>query len=437
MAKRRLILLLGLVLALLLAACAPLTQNVTDLLRAPALGQGMDDIQNALSAYLGGDKPQYKFPKEGEWRSPILRADLDADGQSEAVVLYSVADDAASSRVKGNYVWVAVLKQQDGAWTVMQDMQGLSTDVASMEVAQLLEDGTSQLLVGFATASLTSRTLALYTYNNDTLTQVHQFDYSRYEIGDFTGQEKSELVVVGREDQPSGLTFQYVPAGAGGFAAELPEPVLLDVNFGACVGIAPGNGPDGQRVVVIDGRKENQMDLVYSQFVYYSGERFFTVDDSGALMGATGRMNLLMLSRDIDGDGVVEIPLRLGSGEIQTMAGDKKLEYVRWMDFTGEEAEQKRFGLLDSDRAVCILLPNNWEGEVSVVDGEEAGEWKLLERKTQTVLLGLRVVPQGGAPPVGGMLVPQTTNTYLVVGGGVRDAEKNRIEMVPMRYTSV
>ncbi len=426
---RRLTIVLSLLLAALLCACTPLNQNVTDLLRAPALPGGQDELQKMLATYLG-EEPQYQYPKEGDWRCPLMLVDLNGDGADEGVLLYSVPDSTGSNREKGNHVYVAILEKIGGEWTITQDIRGLSTDVASFEAADLLGDGTRQLIIGYATSNLNAKTFALYSYSDETLHKVYQFDYSRYEIADFTGRSGNDLVVISRDDQPGGLQLQYIPILKGTFPADIPAPVKLDANFVSCVGISPSRTRSNDRIIVIDGQTAADTGALASQFVYYSGELFYTVDDTGAMRGATARLSPLLKSADIDGNGIVEVPLRVGRSEVVTMQGDKRLEYVEWVDFTGEKPVTRQFGLLDSDRAVYIRLPDAWRDSITVVDGDGDGEWRIQHKASAMPLLSLQVIESGESPPAGSARVPGTISTYLVYGGSLPPAEVDTIAML-------
>lgn len=415
---------------LLFGACS---QNINELLRAPALSAGYEEIQKALTEYLGGEEPRYKYPKEGEQRSPMLRADLDGNGQEEAVVLYSVDETSLIGREKGSYVYVAILEYVDGAWQVVWDEPSKHSDVASLEVADLLDDGTRQLIVGYSTSTLNAKSFALYTYGDEELKLQYTVDYSRYEIGDFTGRGVNDLIVVSRDDEPGNLMLHYLPTRDGAFLLDDPsEPVKLDVNFYSCSALVPSTGKAGERLVLVDG--VTSAGSLATQVVYYSEEgRFYIIDDAGTMRGATARVNLLLTTRDIDGDGVAEVPLRVGRQEIQTPEGDKHLEYVEWVDFvSGDEPRVKAYGLLDSDRSVFIELPEAWRGQVDVVDGEVNGEWTIQSRRTLANLVSMRVIESGETVPVGSTRVPGTTASYLVVQLGVNEAERAEITMTNM-----
>lgn len=420
---------------LLFVGCSPFASpNIGDLLRAPAMGEQQSEIQKALTAYLGNQELQFKFPREGDWKSPILLTDLNGDGRQEAVVLYSVADDAMAAKEKGANAYLAILEESDGGWTVTVDEEGLATEVASIAVAELLSDGSRQLVVGYANSTFRNKSLAVYTYDAAALKQWFTAEYSRYEIGDFTGRGRQDFVMVTRDDQA--LQMRYLAVDENGTSAgELEAPVPLDTNFVACAAITPSKGPNDEQLLVVDG-VVNNVDTggLASQFVYYSGQRFYTYDDLGALHSATVRQNQLLCSRDIDGDGVVEIPLRVGSGPVETINNDKRLEFVEWVDFitNPQQPETKRFGLFDTDRAVYFRLPDAWRGAVEVVDGEGRGEWILQKRKTGQPLISLQALESGDTEPVGANLLPGTVSTYMVIHRGVSMEEQLLLTMTAL-----
>ncbi len=418
------------VLMMSLTACASFSsQNITELLRAPALGGGQDEIQDALSEYLG-EQPQYIFPKEGNWTSPLIRSDLDGNGRDEAILLYTLSDTSNLGREKGNAVWVAILDYRDDEWQVVQDIQGLSIDVANLEVADLLSNGTQQLIIGYTTSNLSAKTLGVYTYSQDVLSLIYQFDYSIYEVGDFTGRGGFELVVVSSEEQS--MRMQFIMAEDGEFVtdAEMQAPVSLDANFVSCVNIMPGETASGEHIVVVDGVAAADTGALASQFVYYTGERFYT-EEANPLRGSTSRISPLLTSMDIDGDDIVEIPLRHTRNTIMTPNADKNLEYVEWKDFTQAEPVTKQFGILDSDRAVYISLPESWKNNLNVIDGDAQGEWILQTRQTGESVLEMRYVEDGGFLP-GAYRVPGSTSSYLYIPTGLTDEERSAISMTMM-----
>ncbi len=418
-----------LMLCVLLFGCSPIAlQNITDLLRAPELGQGQGEIQQALASYLG-EQPSLRYPKEGNWQSPLIVGDLDGNGSVESVLLYGLADPVAAGR--SNNVYVAVLEQQDGVWQVVQDLEGLGTEVASFEVVDLLQNGKQQLIIGFASASnLNTKTFSLFEYNGNRLEDlVGATPYSRYELIDIDASGQQDLVIVSPNDQIGGLNLQYIPVENEQLNLSL-APVQLDANFSSCDGLYPSSSADGTTMLVVDGLTDTQ--LLASDLLYFTGEHFYKVNDSGALVGETARTNPLLSSRDIDGDGIVEIPQRVGLSPIETPAADKSLEYVQWVDFTGQEPLVKEFGILDSGKGAYIRLPESWKDNLTVLDGAAPEEWILSDSESGETLLHLQVVGSSEPPPPNSLLVSHVSGTYLIPGASLSSAERNIIRVDSM-----
>ena len=168
-------------LACLLTGCSlTSTPSVEELLRAPQLSGQHSQVQKALDSYLG-ESAQLKYPTSGQGLSPFVFGDLDGDGVEDAAVLYT-------STAKGQNVHVAILEQTDSGWTVTQEQEGLSTEVDSVSLASLQEGSSAQqLVVGYASPQ-GDQYLAVYAYQDSTLSCVLQEAYSRYLVADITGR---------------------------------------------------------------------------------------------------------------------------------------------------------------------------------------------------------------------------------------------------------
>lgn len=425
---------------LLLPGCNLLGQNTNDLLRAPALGQGQGEVQRALAQSIG-EEPQYVFPKEGTQRSPLLMTDLDGDGAEEAVLLYTYPSSSALAKNKGSNVYFSIMKKQDdGRWQLQQEFRGLSTDVASIEAAQLLPaNPTQQLVIGFSASNLTNKVLGLFESIDGKYTLMYQTPYTRYEIANFTGTGNAELMLVTPYDQVTGIKLVFLPTYGGVFVT--PQTITLDQNFVSCAGIHPSRAAPGStegnsnapgRVVVVDGVLSTG--ILGSQFVYYGGEGFYTVDDAGTLLSQTARSSPLLVSRDINGDGFVEIPQEVqNTGMPNESAG---VSFVEWTDhinvLPGEDPQVREWGLLDSDRGVYIRLPSDWYGKISVIEGSSGTSWQVLRTATQALLLDIQDLPAGAAIPSGALEVPATVNTYLVVQPAVGENERTQVRVISL-----
>ena len=87
------------------------------------------------------------------------------------------------------------------------------------------------------------------------------------------------------------------------------------------------------------------------------------------LYNASLRNVSTLVSRDLDGDGIVEIPTQPDEAGLLNMSQSRRMDFIVWMDYTSPHPE-KSFGLLDEETNCYIELPMEWEGNLKLTDSE-------------------------------------------------------------------
>ena len=77
-----------------------------------------------------------------------------------------------------------------------------------------------------------------------------------------------------------------------------------------------------------------------------------------------------LVSCDLDGDGIVEIPTQPDEAGLLNLSQSRRMDFIVWMDYTSSHPE-KSFGLLDEETNCYIELPAEWEGNLKLTDSEE------------------------------------------------------------------
>ena len=77
-----------------------------------------------------------------------------------------------------------------------------------------------------------------------------------------------------------------------------------------------------------------------------------------------------LVSCDLDGDGIVEIPTQPDEAGLLNMSQSRRMDFIVWMDYTSRRPE-KSFGLLDEETNCYIELPTEWEGNLKLTDSEQ------------------------------------------------------------------
>lgn len=360
---RSVCILFGMLLCLLLAGCSMPGEpvQVEELLRAPRLSGDYGDIQTALNDWLG-ESAQLKYPLQGDLLSPFLLQDLDGDGRQDAAVLYTTA--------KSSNVCIAILQRDStDAWQVRQNVEGLADTVENVRLAQLQPGNAVQLVVGYMAAQ-GDHYLAVYSYENGELATILEQQYEQYLVEDITGGGNQDLILMSTLED-GGVQIELLTVDKEGSFQQVAVMGLSANRFAGCASVAAGMGADGKHYLVLDGWTGISGNNLASVLLHFdedtqqmvpasqiSTERLYTA----SLRNVPG-----LVSRDLDGDGIVEIPTQPEEAGLLNMSQGRRMDFIVWMDYTSSHPE-KSFGLLDEETNCYIELPMEWEGNLKLTD---------------------------------------------------------------------
>ena len=377
-------------LGLLLTGCnMPLEENrqVEDLLRAPQLAGDYGALQSALNDWLG-ESAQLKYPLQGELLSPFVLQDLDGDGVQDAAVFYTTA--------QSTNVCIAILqKDAEGNWEVRQNLEGLADTVDTVRLARLQAGGSTQLVVGYV-ASRGDNYLAVYSYEDGELSAILEQSYEQYLVEDITGGGNQDLILMSTLED-GGVQIELLTVDRDGSFQQVAVMGLSADKFSGCASVAAGVGADGKRYLVLDGWTGLSGNNLATVLLYFDEESQQMLPaeqiSTSELYNASLRNVSTLVSRDLDGDGIVEIPTQPDEAGLLNLSQSRRMDFIVWMDYTSPEPE-KSFGLLDEESSCYIELPAEWEGNLMLTDSaevEEAVELRTVDEGK--LVLTMRLVP--------------------------------------------
>ena len=374
-------------LCLLLAGCSmPGEQvQVEELLRAPKLSGDYGDVQTALNDWLG-ESAQLKYPMQGDLLSPFLLQDLDGDGRQDAAVLYTTA--------QSSNVCIAILQKDDAdIWHVRQNVEGLADTVESVGLAQLQPGDATQLVVGY-TAAQGDHYLAVYSYTDGVLSTILEQQYQQYLVEDITGGGNQDLILMSTLED-GGVQIELLTVDKEGSFQQVAVMGLSANRFAGCASVAAGLGADGKHYLVLDGWTGISGNNLASVLLRFDDESQQMVPasqiTSEELYNASLRNVPSLVSRDLDGDGTVEIPTQPDEAGLLNMSQSRRMDFIVWMDYTAS-APEKSFGLLDEETGCYIALPIEWEGNLMLTDStdeEDAVELRTVDENKLVLTLRL------------------------------------------------
>ena len=375
-------------LCLLLAGCSmPGEQvQVEELLRAPKLSGDYGDVQTALNDWLG-ESAQLKYPMQGDLLSPFLLQDLDGDGRQDAAVLYTTA--------QSSNVCIAILQKDDAdIWHVRQNVEGLADTVESVGLAQLQPGDATQLVVGY-TAAQGDHYLAVYSYTDGVLSTILEQQYQQYLVEDITGGGNQDLILMSTLED-GGVQIELLTVDKEGSFQQVAVMGLSANRFAGCASVAAGVGADGRHYLVLDGWTGISGNNLASVLLRFDEDTQQMVPadqiSTEKLYTASLRNVPSLVSQDLDGDGIVEIPTQPDEVGLLNMSQSRRMDFIVWMDYTSPHPE-KSFGLLDEETNCYIELPMEWEGNLKLTDSEQYdGAVELRTVDEDQLIMTLRLV---------------------------------------------
>ena len=138
--------------------------------------------------------------------------------------------------------------------------------------------------------------------------------------------------------------------------------------------MAAGLGADGKRYLVLDGWTGISGNNLASVLLRFDEDTQQMVPadqiSTEKLYTASLRNVPSLVSQDLDGDGIVEIPTQPDEAGLLNLSQSRRMDFIVWMDYTSSHPE-KSFGLLDEETNCYIELPAEWEGNLKLADSEE------------------------------------------------------------------
>ena len=220
--------------------------------------------------------------------------------------------------------------------------------------------------------------------------------------------------------EDGGVQIELLTVDRDGMFQQVAVMGLSADKFSGCASVAAGLGADGKRYLVLDGWTGISGNNLATVLLHFDEEsqQMLPADQisTSELYNASLRNVSTLVSRDLDGDGIVEIPTQPDEAGLLNLSQSRRMDFIVWMDYTSPEPE-KSFGLLDEETSCYIELPIEWEGNLMLTDStevEEAVELRTVDedKLVLTVRLasiqrergGLDPPGRGGVPPDAGQV---------------------------------
>lgn len=373
---------LGLILCLAIVcavftSCAEIGSDNNTVLEAPKLTGNMFEIQNALELSANAEI-DLKYPKKGDYLSAFILYDVDDDGDEESIAFYSLGD-------KSGEIYISLIDNIDGNWTVIGSGSTAAVGVEKVNFADLDGNGTFEIIVGWNVFSTIEKQVAVYTVDNNKLTQRMLESYSEYVICNLMQEGFSQLLTINldtTEKTSSARLFHLDDTGVveegsvdlDGSVSSYMTPVVAKLGSGRpAVYIDALKGVSTMLTEIIyftpsentEGTPLVQNEMIYN-YVRTSGLISPFHDGTTYENQITARPTAAQIW-DVDGDGVPEMPSMTALPGFSAVTNDEKLYYTVWRSYDEKKFNNSLTAIMNYTMGYYIEYPEIWQ-----IDGASA-----------------------------------------------------------------
>ncbi|MBQ6825588.1 MAG: VCBS repeat-containing protein [Clostridia bacterium] len=375
----RKIICLGLVflIGIMLCGCDFLAADPAELLTPPALSGELNPIADVIKQ-TAGENYVFKYPSRGNYRSAVIREDINGDGLLEAFAFYSTYENE-NTTMNLNYIGL------DGSsWQSFAVQKIVAGSVDMLDFYDLDNDGIKELIVGWQIYGTSEMQLAVYNLENETLTQRMLERYTHFLVCDLNEDSKREILIINAntaESKNSASIFELTNDGVTEVSSceldsaskTFSEPILSNLS-------------NGKPAVYIDEIKGVG---AVTEVLYFDKGKLLN-----PLYSPDTKETLLTLrsasfsTTDINGDNILEIPVQKDVPSVTRSDLNEKLYLTQWCSFGGENLVCQQTDMINVVDGFAYTIPDKWTDSIAVLKDTDRGIREIYRYDKEEAVVG-------------------------------------------------
>ena len=344
---------------LLTASGCTFGTNIDNLMSPPKLSVEQEQIYSALTD-AAGSSISLKYPRSGKYLSAFIVEDIDSDGGNEAIVFY----EKTGLTMEENTLRMNVLDQDGGKWRSVCDDPIKGAEIEKVIISKLGTNGRVNIIIGCSLINRSEKNVTVYNYSPEERVMLSDFSSacSFIDVTDLDSDGTNEFLL---------LTSSATGSNAVAEAYQLDEegkyhqyPCELSGSFTEFDSLRYGKiGGDRQGLYIdaVSGTGSVQTDVIYMSA---SGLKkvFETPEESLSTIRPSG-----CLSLDVDGDGILEIPVQTISPGYEEAPESEQMKLTKWQYIDKDNRlEEKCCSYYSVGEGYIFVFPERWKDRVTV-----------------------------------------------------------------------
>lgn len=349
---------LVLIMAFCLSGCGTFNMDTDAMISPPELTGDMYPIAQALSKSIKGEY-QLKYPSLGDRRSAIMLEDIDDDGVKEAFAFYSTAEDETTN------MHINIISRNGKGYKSVADMAIVAGGVERVDFCDLDGDNKEEIIVGWEIYGSSEKQICVYSLDGSQAAQLLAEKYTGFICCSIASEGNQLLIQQLNTSEMNNTAVLY--AGSDNGLKKIGS-CMLDPEVKTVSSIAQSQLATGNNAVYIDEIKG--AGAVTEVLIFENGElKNPLLNIEGNIENISTLRAATIQSKDIDGDGSLEIPV--ATNLPNAAGGEELLYYTNWCAFDGENLITRQIMIVNTIDGYCINIPDDLAGRIAVLKDTE------------------------------------------------------------------
>lgn len=363
-----------------LCGCGLFTADTEELLSPPALSGDLEPIAEAIEKSVSEDYT-FQYPSRGDYRSAVVSQDINKDGILEAFAFYSTQD------AESIFMHINVVEMRNGEWISVTSQNINAGGVDRIDFCDLDKDGKDEILVGWEIYGSSELQLAVYSLGENALNQLMLEKYTHYVTCDLNEDDGKEVLLVRANPAESTNTahlFSITPEGISQISSCELDSTAKTFNHPVVATLSTG-----KTAIYIDEIKGVG---AVTEVLYFEKERLVNpLLDTNAKENFQTLRSANLESYDINGDGILEIPVQREVPTVSRSSGEP-LYVTDWCSFNGEALTVQLSAIINMTDGYYYCIPPKWSGKIAVLKDSETSLMEIYRYNPKKKTTGQRLL---------------------------------------------
>ena len=373
------IILVGLLAALVVSLCGCFLDPAEYLYEIPKQPEDYYELQSAIEKAMP-EGASYSPPTAGDNQQAVQFADLDGDGEDEAVVYLKTS---GSSPLSG-----CVFGKRADKYALIAKIECAGSSFDHVEYVQIDGAAGYEMIFGRQISDQVTQTLSVYTMRGDTMQELLTANYSEFITTDLDADGNRDLVLLRADAEQLGVA-EYYRWKDDQLLREREASMTTAVT--AVKRIITGKMCEDFPAVFV-ASEFGEGTIVTDIFGLRNGDFVNLTRSEENATGVETVRDYYVYSTDIDADGLIELPRLIAMRELKDDETSKNRSLICWYNLLPDGTERVKCLTYHNYSAGWYLeIPQQWENTLAVsrvaVYGTELGYRFLLVGKDETAEL--------------------------------------------------